>query len=452
MSSLAETVQALVEMGPEGIARFQESLEPEWISEALEATGTASLRRRKLPAEQAVWLVLGMGLFADRAIVDVVDHLGLVLPGVDSLAKSAVPQARYRLGAEPMKWLFKKVAEAWSDSPRLPGWRGLDLYGVDGTCARVQDSDENFEFFGKPGGRNGANDAGYPQLRLAALMNLRSRLLIDAAFGPYAVGEHSLAASLWGQVGDHSLTIIDKGFTSYALFADLVLGGTERHFLIRMKSNLRYEEVETLPDGTILASIQPCRQAKKARPDLPDDLRVRIIHYQHEGGEPQRLMTSLLDPELYPADEIIALYHERWETELGYDELKTHMIERKECLRSKKPEGVIQEVWGLLLVYNLVRREMLLAADAHGLPPRRISFRSSLLWIRNIWLTAWLTRPGNLPRHLGELRSTLDVLILPDRRTERRYPRHVKIKMSKYPRNRGCRAQKAKERKPSVAG
>ena len=102
MSSLTETMDALMEMGPQGVARFQESLEPEWIEEALEATGTASVRRRKLPAEQANWLVLGMGLFADRSIVDVVDHLSLALPGVDSLAKSAVPQARYRVGAEPM--------------------------------------------------------------------------------------------------------------------------------------------------------------------------------------------------------------------------------------------------------------------------------------------------------------------------------------------------------------
>ncbi|MDP6946520.1 MAG: transposase, partial [Myxococcota bacterium] len=97
-------------------------------------------------------------------------------------------------------------------------------------------------------------------------------------------------------------------------------------------------------------------------------------------------------------------------------------------------------LWGLLLTYNLVRREMLLAAEAHGLPPMRISFRSSILWIRTFWLTAWRTSPGNIPKHLGQFRSTLDVLILPVRRSERRYPRHVKIKMSNYKRNRGRRA------------
>ncbi len=151
-------------------------------------------------------------------------------------------------------------------------------------------------------------------------------------------------------------------------------------------------------------------------------------------------MTTLLDPTEYPAHELIRLYHERWEIELGFDELKTHLIEsRKNHLRTKKPVGVTQELWGLLLTYNLIRREMLLAAQSNNVHPRRISFRSSLLWIRTFWLSAWRTKAGNIPKHLGQFRSTLDVLILPERRTERRNPRHVKIKMSNYARNRGKR-------------
>lgn len=116
------------------------------------------------------------------------------------------------------------------------------------------------------------------------------------------------------------------------------------------------------------------------------------------------------------------------------------MLERKESLRSKKPDGVYQELWGQLLVYNLVRREMLLTAQASEVAPTRISFRSSLLWIRDFWTTAWMISPGNVPRTLADLRGTLRDLILPERRPDRRYPRHVKIKMSNYPRNRGARA------------
>ena len=152
-------------------------------------------------------------------------------------------------------------------------------------------------------------------------------------------------------------------------------------------------------------------------------------------------MTSLLDPELYPATEIVALYHERWELEVAFDELKTHMLERRESLRSLKPEGVEQELWGILLVYNLVRREMLLVAEQHNLPPKRISFTASLLVIRSIWISSWRSPPGKIPKELADYRSTMNVLILPPQRSERRQPRHVKIKMSNYKRNRGTRGK-----------
>ena len=154
-----------------------------------------------------------------------------------------------------------------------------------------------------------------------------------------------------------------------------------------------------------------------------------------------RQHVTLFDHVAHSAKDLIALYHERWELEICFDEIKTHLLERKECLRSKKPEGVYQEVWGMLLLYNLVRREMLLAAQARSLPARRISFKSSLLWIRDFWTSAWMVSPGNIPSALAKLRADVldNCLILPERRSTRRYPRHVKIKMTHYPRNRGRR-------------
>ena len=441
MSSVAEILDSLLEQGPQGMARFAASLDPTWIDEALAATGSASIRRRKLPAEQTLWLVLGMGLFADRSIVEVVEHLSLVMPGVKSLAKSAIPAARYRLGAEPLEWLFHRVADEWAHTPGLGDYKGLALYGVDGSSVRVQDSDANLEHFTKPGGRAGPGDAGYPQVRAACLLNLRNRMVLDARFGPFSVSESSLAEQLWSRVPDDSLTILDRGFVDYGTFTGLVSQGCNRHLMVRMRSDMKYELVRVLDDGSALARLRPSRNIRTARPELPAELLGRVIEYQHPGGKPSRLFVTLVDDARYPAPELVALYHERWEIEIAYDEIKTHMLERRECLRSKRPEGVYQELWGLMLAYNLVRREMLLAAQAHGLEPTRISFRSSLLWIRGFWLTSWTGPPGNIPRHLGELRSTLDVLILPLRRTERRYPRHVKIKMSNYTRNRGKRGQ-----------
>lgn len=439
MESFAETLNSLINMGPERIERFGASLPSEWIEAALQATGTASIRRRKLPAEQVLWLVLGMALFQDRSIRDVVDHLGLVLPGVDSLAPSAVSNARGRLGPDPIEWLFKRVAEHWSNQGGEPGYAGLSLFAVDGTCMRVQDSDVNFEYFGKPGGRNGSGDAGYPQLRLACLMNLGTRMLVAARFGPYATSEQELADALWPVVPAKSITILDRGFVDYAQFASFIQPAQERHILVRIRDNMKPEALEELPDGSLKVRLKPSREALRATPTLPSEIVGRVIAYQHPDGKPSRIFTTLLDPKRYPAQDLIELYHDRWEIELAYDELKTHMLDRKECLRCKSPQRVAQELWGLLLTYNLVRREMLLVANTHKLSPRRISFVSSLLWITNFWVMAWRTSPGNVPKHLGEFHSKLKVLFLPERRSERRYPRHVKIKMSKFPRNRGKR-------------
>ena len=437
MAGMDPVLKSLTEMGPTGVARFAESLDPNWIVEALQATGSASIRRRKFPATLVVWLVLGMALFADRSIVEVIDHLRLMLPGVKSISKGAVPPARYRVGPEPLRWLFYTVAEAWAHTPGGEDYRGLSLYGIDGSHIRVPDSDANWEHFGKPGGRNGPDDAAYPQVRVAWLMNLRNRMLVDAEFGPWATSEHTLAEELWSVIPDHSITLVDRGFINYAVFVAHVQEGIDRHILIRMKSNLKYEVAEELPDGTVIGRFSVPHNVRIQYPGLPATFLARVIEYEHPGGEPGRLMTSLLDWEAYPAQELVTLYHERWELEVGYDELKTHMLERKEALRSLKPEGVAQELWGLFTVYNLVRREMLLVAQKRELPANRISFRASLMWIRNFWIIAWGDSPANIPKHLGEIESTFDLLVLPPRRSDRKYPRHVKIKMSNYPRNRG---------------
>lgn len=448
--TLADEMEALRASGPEGFSTFAASLQPEWIDEALAATGKASVRRRKLPAEQAVWLVLGMGLFADRSIVEVVNHLSLVAPGVTSLARSAVPWARYRLGEEPLEYLFRRVARRWSGLAPEHGYRGLSLFAVDGTCMRVQDTDENFAEFGKPGGRAGPNDAGYPQLRLVCLMNLGSRLLADARIGSFSTGEQTLAADLWPSLPDDSLTILDRGFVNYPVFHSLISQGSNRQIMVRMRENMKVAPVEVLSDGTLLARLEPARATARAHAEVRGtSILGRVIEYQHEGGRPGRLFTTLTDHETYPASELIELYHCRWEIELGFDELKTHLLERKECLRSKKPDGVRQELWGLLVIYNLIRREMCEAAREHNLAPNRVSFRTAVLWFRSFWQgTAWTVTPGNIPKHLKNFRGTLDVLFLPERRSQRRYPRHVKIKMSNYKRNRGRRGTQQDTARP----
>jgi len=420
---------------------FGRAIDPQWVEEALEATGSATVRRRKLPAEQVVWIVIGMGLFRDRSIQEVVHHLDLVLPARGGATRrgvatsSAVVQARDRLEAAPLETLFEQTATRWAGaSADAHRWRGLSVYGVDGSALRVPDTLENEAAFGRPGSPRGT--AGYPQLRLVVLMVLRSHLLAGLSLGPWSAGETTLAEPLWAKLPDRSLTILDRGFLAYALLHRLATSGAERHWLIRAKSNLTCQTVRRLGPKDQIVAIPVSRQTRRAHPELPETLEVRAIRYQRKGFRPQTLLTSLLDPALYPAAEIAELYHERWELELGFDEIKTHALEREEALRSRAPERVLQEVWGLAIAYNLVRLHMQQVAQRAAVAPTRISFRHALLLLRGFWqLTAWIASPGNLPRRLDDLHHELALLILPPRRP-RRYPRAVKIKMSNYPRSR----------------
>jgi len=420
---------------PEKFDDVRRNVPQEWLEQALRATGTATVRKRRLPAIQVVWLVIGMALFRNRAIVEIVDKLDLALPDRAPVAASAVPKARARLGAEPLAWLFTRSADEWGHaSAAAHRWRGLALYGVDGSTLRVADSDENRAFFG--GTKTHRGVSGYPLVRMAGLMALRSHLLASAAFGAYDNGEHSYAAQLWPAVADDSLTILDKGFLAAGVLIPLARDGHNRHWLIPAKSNSRWRILRRLGPRDLLVEMTVSKQACAKDPSLPETWVARAITYQRKGFRPRTLLTSLLDPEQYPAAEIAALYHERWELELGYAEIKTQMLEREETLRSKSPAAVTQEIWGVLLAYNLVRLEMERVADEAGVAPTRISFVAALHLIVDEWLWLAVTSPGAIPSRLRDLRANLKRLILPPRRSERRYPRAVKIKMSNYPRKR----------------
>lgn len=432
---------------PESFQLFSRHIDSEWIARALKATGSVTVRRRKLPAEYVVWIVVGMGLLRDRSIQEVVRHLDLVLPDIDASARrvsvtgSAVVQARDRLGAQPLEALFVQTAEHWAAaSADAHRWCGLTVYGVDGSTLRVADTEENDTAFGRPGSSRGR--AGYPQVRVVGLMVLRSHLLAGLSVGPYSDSELDLAEPLWATLPDSSLTIVDRGFISYRLLDQIQSRGNQRHWLTRAKSNLKWRVVKQLGPDDQLVELSLSRKLRKAHPDLPETMQARAVRYQRRGFRPQTLLTSLLDPTAYPAVEIPQMYHERWELELGFDEVKTHTLEREEALRSRAPERVRQELWGLAIGYNLVRLQMERVAREAGVPPRRISFRHALMLIRNFWVvTAWLCSPGVLPRRLDALHEELALLILPERRP-RTYPRAVKIKMSNYPLKRQARAKR----------
>jgi hypothetical protein len=434
----SEALAYTASVTPGSYSRFRDQLDPAWIEEALRSTGTATLRRRRLPAQQVVWLVIGMALIRDRSIAHVVQQLDLAMPttdGMRTVASSAIAQARARLGAEPIEWLFERAANDWAvASAERDRWRGLALYGVDGSTLRIPDSDENRSHFGSQNaGKRG--DTGYPLVRLVAVMALRSHLLAGACFGPYATDERQYAKALWASIPEKSLVLLDRNYLQAS--ALIGLASTNRHWMTPAKSNSVWRVVETFGKGDQLVEMTVSSEARRKDPSLPDTFQARAIRYQRRGFPPRTLLTSLTDPRRYPAAELRTLYHERWEIELGYGEVKTDMLQRMEAIRSRNPETVTQEIWGLLLAYNLVRLEMERVAEETGVPPTRISFVAALRLIVDEWgWSTTSTSPGAIPRHLTDLRDKIRVYVLPPRRSERVYPRAVKIKMSSYPRKR----------------
>lgn len=441
--TFTEALEFTSDFTAQGWPNVIKHFDPVLIEEALAATGTATLRKRRLPAERTVWLMLGMSVMRDLPIAAVARQLDIALPGPDgsrTVASSALSQARARLGPEPMEWLYLRTAEEWAHrSADADRWRGLALYGVDGTTLRVADSVENRDHFGgqDSGRHEGGRDerqSGYPLLRLVVVMALRSHLLAAAAFGPYAVDERSYAASLWDTVPDHSLVLIDRHYLQANVLVPLTSKRTERHWITRAKSNTKFRSIRSLGKGDELVEFEVSSEARRKDPSLPTHFDARAIHYQRKGYAPQLLLTSLVNDNLYPAAEIRALYHERWELELGFGEIKTDMLERLETIRSKSPSSVAQEMWGLLLAYNLVRLEIERVAAELDVPPIRISFLAALREVVEQWHFATIVSPGTVPARLSTTTDRLRQFLLPPRRPTRVFPRAVKIKMSNYAR------------------
>lgn len=435
---------------PEKFSQFCSEVDAQWIEEALAATGTATIRRRRLPAQQVVWLVIGMAMFRDCPISEVVTTLGLAEPSQQGAAvvPSAVAQARARLGESPLAWLFARCSDQWAHSSAdRDRWRGLALYGVDGTTFQVPDTQENRDHFGLASSGN-RGLSGYPLVRLTALMAVRSHLLAGASFGPYGRSEHWYAQDLWPCLPDDSLVIVDRYFWSAKLLLSVQSQGSNRHWLTRARKGFQSRRLARLGPKDELVQCTVSSEARRQDPSLPETFEARVITYQRKGFRPQRLITSLLDSKQYPAQELVGIYHERWECELAYDEIKTEMMDSIP-LRSKSVDGVRQEIWGILMAYNLIRLEMERAAEEASVAPTRISFAAVYRMICVEWICCANLPPSAIARRLYHLRENLKSFVLPPRRSERSYPRAVKVKMSNYAKKQRSSAQPSQSSKPA---
>ena len=236
---LEQAFSLVPEFLPADFEQFSRHLSADYVEDALMATGTATVRRRRLPAEAVVWLLIGIALMRNEAMARVAALLGIALPSTRGqlVARSALTQARQRLGAAPLEHLFTMTGAEWaSRSANAYRRRGLGLYAMDGSTLRVPDSAENWsEFEGHYGNGKRAGSA-YPTARVVALMAVRSHVLAAMRIGSYKTGEVTLARELWGEVPAKSLVIVDRGFLASKELTQLQNDGTGRHWLTRAKS------------------------------------------------------------------------------------------------------------------------------------------------------------------------------------------------------------------------
>ncbi|HEH9429543.1 TPA: IS4 family transposase [Aeromonas sobria] len=402
----------------------------ELITTLLGEEGVATLRRRRMPMERLVWAIIGMAIFRHVPMTQLVNQLDILLPSERPfVAHSAFLQARQKLGHKSIERLFHETAAGWHQQANHPGWAGLQLLAVDGVMWRTPDTPDNAAAFAKPGTQHG--ETAYPQVRMLCQMELTSHLLVQAVMESCAVNEMVLAEQLVARTPDHSLTLFDKGFYSLGLLHAWQTAGSERHWLLPLKKGMQYEVVRKLGRQDALVRLKPSPQARKKWPQLPETVEARLLTRTINGKERQ-VLTSMVDPMRFVGADIVDLYGHRWEIELGYREMKHSLQQHRLTLRSKKAAGIRQELWGVLLAYNLLRSQMVkMAASLKGYTASQLSFHMASVYLIHELSCMPYVSPGNIPGRVAELEKQAGQFVLPARR-ERSYPRSVKPRPQKY--------------------
>ena len=360
---------------------------PQRVHQVLAATGKASLRQRDLPAHVVVYYVIALALYMRSSYREV---LRCLLEGLQWLrdpaqalrvvGNSGISQARTRLGWEPLRQLHdewvKPIAQAATRGAWYRQWRVVSL---DGSTLEVADEQANEHAFGRPGASRGRS--AYPQLRFVSLVENGTHVLFGTRLGHYAEGENTLAKDVLGALDATMLCLADRGFLGFQMWQAAL--ATQAQLLCRAKKNMRFACEQRLPDGSYLSRIYPSERDRRHQTHA---IVLRVIEYRLQGvadSEPvYRLVTSVLDPQQAPAQELAALYHERWEIETAFDELKTHLRGARIVLRSKTPDLVRQEFYGLLMAHFAVRALMHEAALAADIDSHELSFLHAVRVVR----------------------------------------------------------------------
>lgn len=372
----------------------------ELVDEVVASEGRKEIRKNKLPARVMVYFVMAMALFYGdsyeevmRKLADGLYYMGTWRKDWETPSPGGLCHARQRLGAKVMRKLYERVAVPCAMRSTKGAWlAGRRLMAVDGFGLEAPDSEENAEYFGYAGKKG---RSAFPFVRMAALAECGTHAIVAAEIGKDGEGEETLTRNILssGAVEPGMLVMADAGLYSYTNFKMVTDAGADA--LFRVGANVELPILEWFPDGSYLSFIadskEKARNSYRLRhgltkiTDLPG-FYVRVVDYEitdrGDGKEIITLVTNITDPEEIPAAELAGAYHERWEAELVFDELKTHQRGPGTILRSRKPELVEQEIWGLLLTHYGIRHLMREAADQAELDPDRMSFTRALRVVR----------------------------------------------------------------------
>jgi hypothetical protein len=375
----------------------------ELIDAVLAETGRQSARQRQLPARLVVYYVLALSLYAQASYGEVLRCLvegvrWLRRGGTVAIAgKSAITKARIRLGVAPLRALFGRLAQPIAD-PGLPGcwYRDRRLVSLDGTTVDLPDEPELVEHFGRPAASRGISS--FPQLRLLTLAETGTHAIFAAAFAPCTTGEVTLASSLLDRLRPGMLCLADRAFVGFDPWQRASATGAD--LLWRVRANQLLPCRRRLPDGSYLSCLYV---SAKHRRHAIGGLPVRVIEYRLDGipgADPlYRLVTTLQDPAEAPASELAALYHERWEAEGTFAELKVALPGRRLMLRSRRVDLTEQELYGLLLVHLALRRLIAEASRHAGCDPDTLSFIHAVRVVRRHLPFHAALSPSEAPTH-----------------------------------------------------
>jgi len=357
------------------------------IGPVLSKTGTASVRQRDLPAQVVVYYVIALALYMQssyrevlRCLLEAVQWLRDPSLGVRVAGKSGISQARTRLGWEPLRQLHDELVNPVAVRNTRGAWyRSWRLVSLDGSTLDVADEKANEDAFTRPGASRGSS--AYPQIRFVSLVENGTHVLFGSHMDSYRTGEITLAKAVLPRMRSGMLCLADRNFFGFELWQ--LAQATGADLLWRMKKNMRMACEKRLTDGSYLSRVYPSERDWRHK---TNGIVLRVVDYRLEGiegSEPiYRLATTVLDPGKAPAGELAALYHERWEIETAFDELKTHLRGAKIILRSKTPDLVRQEFYGLLMAHFAIRGLMHEAALKADEDPDRLSFLHAVRVIR----------------------------------------------------------------------